>query len=307
MITIKENVGFEGWPNCVHLSNRKIELIVTTDIGPRIIRLGYVEGRNMLYVSAADRGKVGGDQWRIYGGHRLWHSPEVMPRTYCPDNSPVNHSWDGKTLTLTPDVETLTGIGKEVEITLDPEFNRVRVLHRLVNHNLWDVELSAWAITACAAGGKAILPQEPYKDPALDLLPSRPVVLWYFTRMADPRWRWGNKYIQLLQDPSLKSEQKIGILNKQGWAAYCLDDDVLVKRFGFDPKARYEDYGCNNEVYTDGELLEVETLGPVTRLTPGQRVEHTENWMITRVPGLHRGTDESVVERLLSPLLKNRA
>ena len=82
MITIKENVGFEGWPNCVHLSNRKIELIVTTDIGPRIIRLGYVEGSNMLYVSAADRGKVGGDQWRIYGGHRLTtgHPPTLQWR-----------------------------------------------------------------------------------------------------------------------------------------------------------------------------------------------------------------------------------
>ena len=111
----------------------------------------------------------------------------------------------------------------------------------------------------------------------------------------------------ILQDPSLKAEQKIGILNKQGWAAYCLDDDVLVKRFGFDPEARYEDYGSNNEVYTDGELLEVETLGPVTCLSPGQRVEHTENWMITKLPGLYQDTDESVVERLLSPLLKNWA
>ena len=31
-----------------------------------------------------EKGKTGGSEWHIYGGHRLWHAPEVMPRTYYP-------------------------------------------------------------------------------------------------------------------------------------------------------------------------------------------------------------------------------
>jgi hypothetical protein len=83
-----EKVNFEGWPNCIRLINNNIELIVTTDVGPRIIRCGFINKKNLLYVSDLEKGKTGGSQWHIYGGHRLWNAPEVMPRTYFPDNNP---------------------------------------------------------------------------------------------------------------------------------------------------------------------------------------------------------------------------
>ncbi len=300
---IQEKINYEGWQNCIKLSNKNIELILTTDVGPRIIRLGFIGGQNLLYLSQTDKGKTGGDSWRIYGGHRLWHSPEVMPRTYFPDNNPVDYSWNGRTLKLIQKIENSTGIIKEMEITLDPEKNIVTILHRLINKNLWDVELSAWAITAHAPGGKAIVPQEPYIDPADFLLPARPVVLWYYTHMNDPRWKWGNKYIQLMHDSSLKSEQKIGILNKQGWAAYSLYSEVLIKRFQFDPKARYEDYGCNNELYVNGDLLEVESLGPVTRIAPEEALEHTEKWLIAKLPSSLTDTHENSIDQILLPLV----
>ena len=48
----------------------------------------------------------------------MWHAPEHIVRTYSLDNSPIKHKWDGKTLTLTQDVEPETGIVKEIEVTL---------------------------------------------------------------------------------------------------------------------------------------------------------------------------------------------
>ena len=228
-----EIIEFEGWPNCIRLSNGEIELIVTTDVGPRIIRCGFIRGRNLFHVSGKDRGKTGGSEWRIYGGHRLWHSPEVMPRTYFPDNGRVAYKWDGTTLKVTQPVEKSTGIIKEMEIILDKDRNNVTVLHRLVNTNLWAIETSVWPVTAHAAGGRAVVPQEPYIDPAEYLLPARPVVLWYYTRMNDPRWSWGEKFIGMRFDASCHSEQKIGILNKQGWAAYISGEDIMIRRFDY--------------------------------------------------------------------------
>ena len=299
----KEKVSFGGWPNCVRLCNEEIELIVTTDVGPRIIYLGYLKGHNLLYVSPGDKGKKGGDQWRIYGGHRLWHAPEEMPRTYFPDNKPIEYSWNGNTLHLIQETESTTGIRKEMQVTLDPDQNQVTILHQLTNNNLWDIELSAWSITAFAGGGRAVLPQEPFVDSSLNLLPSRPIVLWHYTQMEDPRWKWGNKYIQLLQDPSLQSEQKIGILNKQGWAAYYLDGHAVIKHFTFDPDASYTDYGCNNEVYVNGEFLEVESLGPVTHLAPGEYLAHTEQWMIAKLQGPLSDTSEKSIDQFLIPMV----
>lgn len=300
-----EKVNFEGWPNCIRLFNREIDLVVTTDVGPRIIRCGYINKPNLLFVSNTDKGKTGGNQWRIYGGHRLWHAPEVMPRTYFPDNNPVDYEWNGKTLKLIQSVESTTGIIKEIEITLDSESNNVNILHRLINKNPWTIETAPWAITAHAPGGTAILPQEPYVDPEKNLLPARPVVLWNYTRMNDPRWIWGDKYIRMKHDINLISEQKIGILNKQGWSAYINNCTLLIKKFDFDIKASYPDYECNNEAYVNGDLLEIESLGPLSEIAPGCNVEHSEHWLIANLKERLNVDDETSVDASLLPLVES--
>ena len=290
-----EIVNFEGWPDCIRLFNSEIELIITADVGPRIIRCGYINKLNLLYVSDTEKGKTGGSDWHIYGGHRLWHAPEVMPRTYYPDNFPVGYSWNGTTLKLIQPVEETTGIIKEMEITLDNERNHVNIVHRLINKNQWAIETSPWAITAHAAGSRAIIPQEPYIDPSEKLMPARPLVLWNYTLMNDPRWIWGNRYIQLKHDAGIATEQKIGILNKQGWAASILNDTLMIKSFDFQPDAVYPDYGSNNEVYVNEHLLEIESLGPFTRILPDSYTEHAEDWYLTTIPThLNYDTDRSL-------------
>jgi hypothetical protein len=85
-----EKVPYGGWDNCYRIYNDEIELIVTSDVGPRIIRYGFIGKENVLCEKADQMGKTGGDEWRIYGGHRLWHSPEDKVRTYFPDNEAVD-------------------------------------------------------------------------------------------------------------------------------------------------------------------------------------------------------------------------
>ena len=297
-----EKVNFSGWANSIKLSNQEIEMIILTDVGPRIISFGYKNGQNLFYVSSSEKGKTGGDQWHLYGGHRLWHSPEEMPRSYGPDNHKVEHSWDGKTLTLSQEKERLTGLIKEMEITMETARNSVKVLHRIINKNLWAIKLSPWAITAFAGGGNAILPQEPYTDPERFLLPARPLVLWYYTQMNDPRWVWGKKYILMNFDPALKSEQKIGVLNKQGWAAYYLNRELFTKVFKYDESARYPDYECNNELYVNGHFVEVESLGPFEEIPSHGKVEHIEYWTLHKVPVL-KGEDS--IDKNVLPVVQS--
>ena len=277
-----ETVDFGGWPNCIRLSNGEIEVIATTDVGPRIIRLGYVGGQNLFKNFAATLGRTGDPEWHSYGGHRLWAAPEVFPRTYSPDNTPVAHDWDGTTLTLR-NSEVGNGLEKETRVTLSPTAPRVDVVHRIVNRNPWAVELAVWALSVMAPGGRAIYPQEDYRPHPDYLVPARPLVLWHFTDMTDPRWTWGRKYIQLHQDPSATTKQKIGLLNSKGWAAYTLGGEAFIKRYPYEAGANYADMGCNTETYTDPEILEVETLGPLTRLEPGEHVDHTESWLVAKV------------------------
>jgi hypothetical protein len=277
-----ERIEFGGWPNCLRLANDEIELVTTTDVGPRVIRLAFIGGRNLFKTFDETLGLSGGSEWRIYGGHRLWHAPEVYPRTYAPDNGPVGHEWDGETLTLHA-LELENGLEKAMALTLDPSAPRVMVRHRITNHGPWAVELAPWSVSVMAQGGRAIFPHEDYQPHPQSLKPVRPVVLWSYTDMSDPRWCWGRRYIQLSQDPTAPSAQKAGLLNTHGWAAYVLAGDALITRFPYVAGARYPDYGCNVETFTNSDMLEIETLGPVSWIEPGGHIDHEEIWQLQHV------------------------
>lgn len=289
-----EKVEFGGWPNCYRMTNGEIELVATTDVGPRIIRFGFVNERNLFKVFPEQLGKTGGEEWRIYGGHRLWHAPEAMPRSYHPDNSPIEIRFeDRNAIVLRQPTESSTGLQKEILLVMDAHRNHATVRHRIYNRNLWAVEFSVWPLTVMDQGGMAVFPQEPYAphpafvhppyspDPRF-LLPVRPLVLWSYTNMSDPRWYWGQKYIVLRQDPKAERPQKLGLGNRQGWAAYGLEGFLFVKRTRYLEGKTYPDFGCSMETFTNADMLEVESLSPLYRVEPGDFAEHVEHWFLFR-------------------------
>ncbi len=292
-----EKINYKGWSNCIRLYNNEIELIVTTDIGPRIVKFGFIDKQNFLYMVSEHCGKTDGDEWLIYGGHRLWLAPEAIPFSYSPDNNTVDYLVNDYSIKLTQQKDTISGIVKEMEIALSPDKNEVKVLHRVINKNTSDVELSVWPITMLATGGRAIIPQEPYGEGNDYLLPARSLALWSYTKMNDSRWVWGEKYIQAKQDPKFVSEQKIGVSNKRGWVAYYLNEEVLIKKFDFKTGVIYPDYHCNNEVYIAENYLEIETLGPLTTLAPNEQVEHTEHWLLAKTKADE--SEQSITDNIL--------
>lgn len=271
-----ERVEYCGWPECVRMSNGSIEIVITTVVGPRIIHCGLVGGQNLFGVIEETKGLTGGEEWRLYGGHRLWHSPENMPRSYSPDNSPVEVTEREGSVCLIQPVEPETGIQKEMEVTLGDAEDRIEVVHRLTNHNVWAIELAPWALSVMAKGGEAILPQ-PQGD-FTSLQPNRRLTLWPYTDMGDPRLTWGEKYIRMRQRPEISRRCKLGLGAEDGWVAYVLNGEMFLNCFDYDPKGEYPDWGAAVELFTNDEILEVETLGPLTLLEPGQSVEHVERW-----------------------------
>ncbi len=297
-----EKVEYRGWPNCFRLRNGLIELVVTTDIGPRVIHFGLVGGDNVFKVIDEEAGLVGGDCWRLYGGHRLWHAPEVAPRTYAPDNGPVEIAeWDGAAV-LTQPTEAATGIQKQIALSMASDEARVTVAHRLHNRNPWAVELAPWALSAMAPGGVGIIPLLPRGSHQENLLPTSAVVTWAYTDLSDPRWVWGRQYVLARQDPTAQAEQKIGLTHTQGWLAYARAGVMFVKSFVRVPGAAYPDLGSSAEVYTDASFIELETLGPLTRVEPGDFVEHVEQWhLVADVP---TPSTEAEVESFVLPHIR---
>jgi hypothetical protein len=297
-----EKVTCLGQPNCYRLSNTVVEVVVTTDVGPRIIRYAFVGEDNLLGELPDDRVTTELGVWKPWGGHRLWTAPEAMPRSYSPDNDPVTYTIEGNTIRLLQNVEPQTGIQKELAVTLEDEGTGVTVFHRLTNRGLWAIEVAPWALTIMNSGGEVILPQEPYRSHDEYLLPARPLAIWHYTDLSDPRWTFGKKYIRLRTNAQLKEPQKIGIGNTQGWAAYLRNRMLFVKRFGWVEGAIYPDFGSNTETYTAGNFIELETLAPLTRLTAGASAEHTERWFLFK--NVDVGASEQTLEAALQPLVR---
>lgn len=275
-----ETVEYGGWPNCCKLSNGIVELIITGDVGPRIIRYGFAGGDNQFKEFAEMMGGIGGDEWLIYGGHRFWHAPEEKPRTYYPDNSPVRIEEMGDFVRVVQPVETTTGMQKELDVKLHEGSSRVTVTHRMCNTGLWPVRLAPWALTVLAQGGKVIVPIPPRGSHETILGPTNILTMWAYTDMSDERWTWGEKFIMLRQDRAITHPQKIGVMVPDGWGAYANAGNLFVKKFGFDADADYVDWGCTLETFTNDEMIELESLGPLSTLAPGRAVEHVEDWFL---------------------------
>lgn len=301
-----EKIPYRGWNTAWRLSNGTVELIVVTDVGPRIVHYGFCGAENILHEVEQDAGKTGGANFRLYGGHRLWVWPEVA-RTYFPDNRAVLASQSGDAVRFTSPLEDAapgTHLQKEFEVALDSTGTRVRITHRIANHSGDSTELAVWCPTMMRGGGRAILPLPPRV--AMDTQHFQsvgPLTLWSFTDLADPRWIFGTEFIQLRQERQPKGrfrEQMTGIFNPAGWGAYYSQSTLFVKRATPLTGARYPDFGCNFEIFTNPDFLELETLAPLGELRPCETASHTETWGLFRdVP---EGMTDDWIRSTVAPL-----
>jgi len=111
------------------------------------------------------------------------------------------------------------------------------------------------------------------------------------------------KYLALKQDPNNSDAQKLGMFNPNTWGAYILNGEAFIKRASAIPGETYPDFGCSFETFTNNEFLEMETLGPLTKLAPGKTAEQVEHWSLHRNVKLADLTDDAIDAAIL-PLLR---
>ena len=298
-----EKIAWKGWPNCYRVSNGEVELIVTGDVGPRVMRYAFVGGQNLLKEYPEQLGKSGEREFQLRGGHRIWVAPETLATSWAPDNVPVAVEISNGVLTATEPVEPTTGIQKQMVIRMSPAGSEVELAHRIKNHTAWTIEFAPWTLTMMAPNGLAITGFPPRGKHPEVLLPTNPLVMWAYTDFSDRRWKFTKKYLTLRQDPSVSAPQKVGLFNPKTWAAYLLGSDLFVKHTSADPSKTYPDFGCSFETFTNDVMLELETLGPLTRVAPGETVEHVERWQLLKNVRLGSITDEAL-DAALAPALK---
>jgi len=280
-----EELEYQNFPNCIRFSNREIEIVVTTDIGPRILHYAFLNDENILGIHPEAKVETALGVWKPYGGHRLWIAPENMPNSYAPDDAPIEYEYDEtkNSIHLVQPIEPVTETQKEITVTLDAQGSGVSINHRITNRGAKTIEIAAWALTIMRGAGVALIPNEPFAAYGAEtLLPVRNLSLWSYTDLSDSRWQFDEDAIRLTADAENPMPQKIGVLNKHGWAAYHYKNLQFIKRFGYVENAAYPDMNSNTELYTAGDFVEIESLAPLQLIQPNESTEHVEHWELLR-------------------------
>jgi hypothetical protein len=285
--------SFAGWEKNLKLFNDSVEVIITLEVGPRIISYRPLEGRSVFKLVDEEAGKSNEEGWKIRGGHRLWIAPEDFGKkdglTYAPDNSQVEHAIDDEfTARVSHLIEGPAKIRREMVITLERTGPKVTVEHRITNQSGASLELAPWGVSVMAPGGYAVIPQPPAGTHPQDFVPNRAIIAWPFTDLTDERLRIGQR-IMWLRHQANRPPIKFGLRHTEGWAAYVLGDHLFMKSVPFFAAETYADLGSNFEAFTNSELLELETFGPLKLISGGETIVHKESWVVfskVRMPDL---------------------
>lgn len=278
--------------NCLVLANSVAELALSLDYGPRI--LGYrLTGHENVFKTFPEQLPGGGEpKWMIRGGHRLWLAPETA-QTYVADNAPAEVTQLSEhSVVVTPAPEADSGIQKQIAIEMAPYDSTVTLTHRIKALRNLQTPVSAWALTVMKPGGVAVVPQhalglhpDDLDDASnaadLDYQANRQLALWPYTHLGDTRFNWTSDSLRVSQQTGMKAT-KIGLQQTCGSTCYEVDGCRFTKTVPFVAGATYPDRGCNLEIFTNSEMLELETLSPLRQLKHDETLEHIETWTLDK-------------------------
>ncbi len=268
-----EPTRFKQWTEAYRCIHGPLELIVVTEIGPRIMSLRRGDGKNILY---EDHTGLSYGGWHIYGGHRFLTAPESM-ESYEPDNDPCPAEIAGSVLRVIRPVGR-NGVVKILEIESRGEGFEIRHILRNTGPFMWHG--APWPLTCIQPYGRIIVPWgsgsgqwRTNKAVYWDRVGTEPFAV------ATSQWQPGNELFVV--EPSGETG-KIGMYTDRGWLAWLRTDGTFVIRFApIAPESACPDSGCNVEIYTCKDFVEMETLGGLDILYPGTERVHTEQWLLT--------------------------
>jgi hypothetical protein len=298
-----ERVEFFGYSDCVKLENEKARVIFGHHCGGRILEYS-LNGENILQLDPTQRG------WTYQSGKPvidpLGGRFDIGPEKVIPAHPTL---WVGAwtvdvdssgTVRMTSAKDKATGIQLIREFRLDEESSHLFCKQTLLNISEQPQNWCHWSRTLTPGGGICIIPLTPSSrfpnhyvmygpDPCINYLPQ------------DPNVHIRNGFLEIIDTPKYP---KLGMDSYAGWMAYLLKSNLLfVKRFSTFPEQVYNEItGLTVSVwYYKDQLCEVEPIGPMERLAPGESASFTEDWWILpyKFPEKHNSLDLEDVKELV--------
>lgn len=278
-----EVVTYHGWAGCYRLSNGVADAVFVPQIG-RIMRFGYVTGANYLWENEALAGKSRdpkstSNEWMNFGGDKLWPAPQERwgwpPDVEIDSGGYEVKELPGGKLQVTGKPSKKHGIRFVREICLDPDSPTLLIKNTVVNTSSQPQEWSVWEVCQINRPVWAEIPTSGKKWPG-----------GYFAFKDNaPDGSFIKKRrdgIRITANP--KKSAKIGSDSRRGYATANVGGRQFTLSMDKAPGGTYPDSGCVVEIYTNADpdkYVELELLGPVVKLAPGQSYTVTTRMEIT--------------------------
>lgn len=266
------------WGRVLWMTHGDTEVAVALDFGIRVVHLSAIGCENLFYVQPADcsDGFTAGD-WRLYGGHRLWLAPESWD-SYCPDNSPISYAVKEDSVLFEQELDSLLNVYKSLSIAFLND-GSISVTQMIRNASQDALDGAVWSVNTLDAGGTAEIMFACSHVGGFQ--PQRTISLWSDTNLGDPRLQFSKDRLIAAHMLS-KDYLKIGLYSNPGKAIFRNKGQCFELSFGADPDVDYPDGGCNFELFMCEQFMELESLGPKTRILPGESAVHTECWRVSK-------------------------
>lgn len=268
---------FYGIPTGV-LSNSFLSLEYLVERAARIVRLN-VNGENWLAETPDFGWETAHGYYKIYGGHRLWIAPQVGGRTDVPDDTGITVTTYPNGVDLALPADPVTQLSRRIEIRLEPDAPVVHLKHVLKNEGVWAAECAPWTVTQVRLGGRILVPLASGSLGGNESAPNRMVQFWPCTHLPEPRLQLLDRWL-VYPVESYDGNLKMGCFSPDGWIGYALGDMFFKKSFETSFGPAYPDAGCNVEIFNNPRYAELEALGALNVLQPGECTEFNETWEV---------------------------
>jgi hypothetical protein len=281
---------FLGWADAYRVSNGQVTASVVPAAGGRVLEFS-LDGQNVFWVNPSLQGKLfpvprrptTWSNWRNYGGYKLWPAPQSLwprsvgeaPDPFLDGGAASVEQLPGRGLRLTGAPSLDMGLLFIRELQMDPKTGVLTVQQRLRNIGPRPVEWSIWDVTQIPAPAWVFFPANPDSPHKNGIIPQ-----------GGGQNQWRNEGGLIITEYKGVSG-KIGADSPAGWMVGVVGDLAYIKRFP--PRragATYPDKGSTVEVYTNDRSLpyiEMEVLGPIEHLEPGEETSYPETWALARL------------------------
>lgn len=274
-------VSYYGYDDCIRLSNDRVT-VVLCPIGGRVLEYS-LDGANMLHLPPGDEG------WQPTPDAK--RAPMNAGRFDIGPEKTVNRGkvlwqgrWEGeitgnRSAKLTSQFDDQSGARLVREFQLHETTSQLRCTQTIINESKKPVSLCHWSRTFAVGGGIAVVPRSPrgrFPEGYVMYETGSQITI----KPEDPNIQVTNKAVMVTGTPQ---RPKLGFDSHAGWLAYLApNDQMFVKRFLTYPDRAYNEFAALtiSVWYPDGDMVELEPIGPAENLKPGQRASFTEEWWL---------------------------